>query len=186
VLKVAGAIFTRGSYRGTTTAEIARSAGVTEPILYRHFPSKRDLYLACLEAAWEDTKEMWNAAIAAEPDPAQWLGAMGAAYLKAAKERPGVIASLWVNALTEASDDAEIRKHLKRHMRDVHRFVADVVVRAQTAGGVPRDRDSEAEAWIFIALGLLVTVSRRLGGMLDDEFPGIVASRRRWLSGLEV
>ena len=41
-------LFTEGSYHGTTTAEIARSAGVSEPILYRHFASKRDLYLAAL------------------------------------------------------------------------------------------------------------------------------------------
>ena len=32
-------VFTDGSYRGTTTAEIARAAGVPEPILYRHFAS---------------------------------------------------------------------------------------------------------------------------------------------------
>ena len=29
--------FAEGSYGGATTAEIARKAGVTEPILYRHF-----------------------------------------------------------------------------------------------------------------------------------------------------
>ena len=43
VLDCACGIFSTGSYRGTTTAEIARKAGVTEPILYRHFDSKRDL-----------------------------------------------------------------------------------------------------------------------------------------------
>ncbi len=29
------------------------AAGVSEPILYRHFGSKRELYLACLQAAWD-------------------------------------------------------------------------------------------------------------------------------------
>ena len=37
VLDCACGIFQAGSYRGTTTAEIARRAGVTEPVLYRHF-----------------------------------------------------------------------------------------------------------------------------------------------------
>ena len=41
VLDCACGIFSSGSYRGTTTAEIAREAGVTEPVLYRHFASKR-------------------------------------------------------------------------------------------------------------------------------------------------
>ena len=183
VLECACGIFSKGSYRGTTTAEIARRAGVTEPILYRHFRSKRDLYLACLESAWADTRAMWERAVADEPDPALWMTAMGAAYLKAAKERHALVANLWIQALTEASDDVEIRRYLKRHMREVHEFVAGVIRRAQEAGGVPQDRDAEAEAWIFVSLGLLETVSKRLGGMLDDDFPGIVTSRRRWITG---
>ena len=39
-------VCSEGSYRGTTTAELAGAAGVSEPILYRHLASKRDLYLA--------------------------------------------------------------------------------------------------------------------------------------------
>ena len=46
LLEAALPIFAAGSYRGVTTAEIARAAGVSEPVLYRHFPSKRALYLA--------------------------------------------------------------------------------------------------------------------------------------------
>ena len=52
VLDTACRVFSRSSYRGATTAEIAREAGISEPILYRHFGSKRDLYLACLDEAW--------------------------------------------------------------------------------------------------------------------------------------
>ena len=44
--------FSEGSYAGATTADIAREAGVSEPILYRHFDSKRELYFACLDEAW--------------------------------------------------------------------------------------------------------------------------------------
>lgn len=183
VLECACSIFAKGSYRGTTTAEIARRAGVTEPILYRHFQSKRDLYLACLDSAWVDTRQMWERAVADEPDPALWITAMGAAYLRAAKERHGLVANLWVQALTEASDDAEIRKYLKRHMLEVHGFVVGVVQRSQETGGIPKDRDAGAEAWIFISLGLLAAVSKRLGGMLDDDFPRISTSRRRWITG---
>ena len=183
VLQCACTVFAKGSYRGTTTAEIARQAGVTEPILYRHFESKRALYLACLDSAWADTRQMWDEAIADEEDPALWMTAMGAAYLKAAKERHGLVANLWIQALTEASDDAEIRKYLKRHMREVHAFVVDIVRRSQAVGGIPNDRDAEGEAWIFISVGLLATISKRLGGMLDEDFPRIAASRRRWISG---
>ena len=182
VLDCACVIFSKSSYRATTTAEIARQAGVTEPILYRHFESKRHLYLACLESAWDSCRSMWEAAVAGEEDPALWVGAMGSAYLEA-KDKRGLIANLWVQALTEASDDAEIRRFLRRYVREVHDFVAGVIRRSQELGGIPKDRDPEAEAWIFISVGLLATVSKRLGGMVDSEFPGIVASRRRWMTG---
>jgi AcrR family transcriptional regulator len=52
LVETAVRVFAEGSYRGTTTAEIARAAGVSEPILYRHFASKRDLYFAALDRVW--------------------------------------------------------------------------------------------------------------------------------------
>ena len=41
VVETACRIFAKGSYHGSTTAQIARATGVTEPVLYRHFASKR-------------------------------------------------------------------------------------------------------------------------------------------------
>jgi AcrR family transcriptional regulator len=182
VLESACQIFAKGTYHGATTAEIARSAGVTEPILYRHFASKRDLYLSCLDAAWDECRAMWEAAIADEPDPALWVGAMGRSYL-AAKDKRGQVAMLWVQALTDASDDPEIRRFIRRHMRDVHTFIADVIRRAQSAGGMIKERDPDAEAWLFISVGLLATVSRRVGGIVEDDLEAIFASRRKWMTG---
>lgn len=184
VLECACHIFAKGSYHGATTAEIARAAGVTEPILYRHFASKRDLYLSCLAAAWDECRTMWEAAVAEEPDPSLWLGLIGRSYL-AAKDKRGQIALLWLQAMTEASDDPEVRRFLRRQMREVHSFVADTIRRSQEAGGMLADRDPDAEAWIFISIGLLGTVSKRVGGLVDDDFPKIFASRRKWMTGRE-
>jgi AcrR family transcriptional regulator len=182
VLECACQIFSKGSYRGATTAEIARAAGVTEPVLYRHFASKRELYLAALSTAWAECREMWEATIAEETDPSLWVMAMGRSYF-AAKDKRGHVANLWVQALTEASDDPEIRRNIRRHMREVHEYVAAVIRRSQELGGILRDRDADAEAWIFISIGLLGTVSKRLGGVVEDDFPKIFASRRHWLTG---
>jgi AcrR family transcriptional regulator len=182
VLDCACGIFSTGSYRGTTTAEIARRAGVTEPVLYRHFASKRDLYLAVLEESWSRLRAMWNQAIADEPDPRFRVAAMGRAYF-AATDPKVLCAELWIQALTEASDDTEIRRFLRKQMREVHDYVTDVIRQAQEDGGIFRDRDASAEAWIFIAIGLLGTVSRRVGNLLEDDFEAIIASRKRWMTG---
>ena len=182
VLDCACGIFSTGSYRGTTTAEIARQAGVTEPVLYRHFASKRDLYLAVLEESWSRLRAMWEQAVDGEPDPRFWVAAMGRAYF-AAKDPKVLCAELWMQALTEASDDAEIRRFLRKQMREVHDFVSDVIRRSQEAGGIYPDRDASAEAWIFISIGLLGTVGRRVGSVLEEDFEAIIASRKKWMTG---
>ena len=62
IVQAALRVFSSGSYAGSTTAEIAREAGVSEPLIYRHFPSKRDLWAACLDAAWEEFREAFDRA----------------------------------------------------------------------------------------------------------------------------
>jgi len=183
VLETACHMFCRSSYRGATTAEIAREVGVSEPILYRHFASKRDLYLACLEEAWQHVRAMWDEALAAEEDPSKWVAAIGSAYLQAKKADKVFLVELWIQSLSEASADPEIRKHLREHIFEVHGYVVEIIRRAQKAGGVIKERDANAEAWIFISLGLLSTIDRRLGSLVGEEFDRIVASRRKWMTG---
>jgi AcrR family transcriptional regulator len=182
LLEIACRLFSEGSYRGTTTADIAREAGVTEPVLYRHFASKRDLYLACLDATWEGAREMWEEALASEPDPGLWLATMGRTFIESEAERP-LISHLWVQAIAEGSEDSVIGEYMTTHMREVHAYAADVISRAQKAGGIPLDRDPEAEAWIFIGLGLLTMADRVLDGVMQECWPSIRESRMRWMTG---
>ena len=184
VVETACRIFAQGSYHGSTTAQIARETGVTEPVLYRHFASKRELYLACLDSVWEQVRMLWERTLEREPDPANWVKAIGKAYLEARAAARIVLVDLWIQALTEAADDPEIRRALRLQVREVHEFVADVIRRAQAEGAVIAARDPDAEAWIFISLGLLSTIDHRLGSIVGDEFADIVASRREWMTGL--
>jgi AcrR family transcriptional regulator len=174
-------VFAEGSYRGTTTAEIAREAGVSEPILYRHFASKRELYLACLDESWQALRAVWDRAIEDAQSSNEFLPAMSGCYLsiREAKHR---VAELWMQATVEAADDPEVRKFLRRQLREVRDYVADVIRRCQAEGTVLPERNPEAEAWIFIAGGLLGTMGRRLGGLLGEvDFEAIRSSRKEWM-----
>lgn len=42
-------VFAEKGFDGTTTRELAKAAGVSEALLYKHFPSKESLYAAMLE-----------------------------------------------------------------------------------------------------------------------------------------
>jgi AcrR family transcriptional regulator len=174
-------MFTEGSYRGTTTAAIAKAAGVSEPILYRHFASKRDLYLAVLDDVWEHARAAWEACLAGTPDVYAALEEIGRGQ-DSIHECKIQLSELWVQALGEASEDPELRLHLRRHMHEVHDFVADVIRRGQEQGVLHRDRDADAEAWMFISGGFLGMVGRRVGLLDESEITRIRMARLDWLA----
>jgi hypothetical protein len=87
-----------------------------------------------------------------------------------------------VQALGEAAEDPELRKHLRRHMREVHDFIADLFRRGQEEGSLNPDRNADAEAWSFLAGGMLGMVGRRVGLLDDEEVTAIRAARLDWLS----
>ncbi len=174
-------VFTEGSYRGTTTAEIARAAGVSEPILYRHFASKRDLYLAALDHVWRKARATWEEALAESPDVRAALETMGRGHFTV-RDCKHQLAELWVQALGEAAEDAELRRHLRRHMREVHGFWVDVIRRGEQEGVLHEGRDAEAEAWMFLAGGILGMVGRRIGLLDDEDAARIRAARLDWMT----
>ncbi len=49
VLTVARSVLAKKGYHGTTMTDIAEAAGVTKPVLYQHFRSKRELYRTVLQ-----------------------------------------------------------------------------------------------------------------------------------------
>jgi AcrR family transcriptional regulator len=180
VLLAASRVFTTRSYRGATTAEIARESGISEPILYRHFGSKRDLYLACLDESWRALREFSEEAL--ESDPHGCLGRIAEAYM--ASKEPVRLIDLWIQALSVAPEDEVIATALREQIRDVHAFFADAIRKGQEFGDVLPERDPAAEAWLFVGNGLLLTVGNRLGGLLsDDDFARIGRERRLWMRG---
>ncbi|HZT53912.1 MAG TPA: TetR/AcrR family transcriptional regulator [Gaiellaceae bacterium] len=182
LLETAARLFTEGSYRGTTTAEIARAAGVSEPILYRHFASKRDLYLAALEHVAAKTREAWKRTLGHAPDACSAVEAIGRGHVSVRSPKLQ-LAELWVQALGEAQEDQQVRRHLCRHLREVHDFVAELVRRGQEEGTIPPELDADAEAWIMLAGGILGLVGRRVGLLDDRELEAIRAARLARLRG---
>ncbi|MGE5690883.1 MAG: TetR/AcrR family transcriptional regulator [Pseudomonadota bacterium] len=182
LLEAALRVFSQGSYAGATTAEIARVAGVSEPVLYRHFPSKKELYFACLDEAWARLKEALTETIERVGlERAPLAVAQTGTGLRALRVLPP---NLWLSGIVESSEDPEIADHVRAHMREVHDFIADTLRRAQSIGVIPVERDPEAEAWIFVGGGLLVTMADRLGGLLGHEdFSRVATARYTWLFG---
>ena len=181
VVRAALRVFSSTSYAGATTAEIAREAGVSEPLLYRHFASKRELYLAALDHVWGDMRASWERALESTENVREALETMGRGHVTV-RDCKFQMAELWVQALGEAAEDPELRKHLRRHMREVHDFLADVIRRGQAEGVLHAERNADAEAWTFLAGGVLGMVGRRIGLLDEAEVKSIRQARLDWLT----
>jgi len=62
-------IFAEEGYQKTTMDSVAAAAGVTKPVLYQHFPSKRDLFLELLRVVGHHLTEMVDSATADASSP---------------------------------------------------------------------------------------------------------------------
>jgi AcrR family transcriptional regulator len=82
LLEVALERFAVEGFHGTSMEEIADAAGVTKPVLYQHFGSKRTLYLELLETVGEELVDKVREAVAAEHGPYQRVLAGFRAYFR--------------------------------------------------------------------------------------------------------
>nr|WP_297425450.1 TetR/AcrR family transcriptional regulator [uncultured Actinotalea sp.] len=68
ILEVAQDLFAREGFHHVSMDDIADAAAVSKPVLYRHFPSKLDLYLAVVDHRGEALVARIDAALAAIPE----------------------------------------------------------------------------------------------------------------------
>ena len=57
VLRAAEKLFSRRGYSGTSMRDIARTSGVSQPLIHHHFGSKQDLYAAVRQRAIDRVRE---------------------------------------------------------------------------------------------------------------------------------
>jgi AcrR family transcriptional regulator len=64
ILDVSVQVFAHRGFHSTSMNDVAEAAGVTKPVLYQHFDSKQDLYLALLEEAGNRLRNAISKAVA--------------------------------------------------------------------------------------------------------------------------
>jgi AcrR family transcriptional regulator len=71
IVAAAAVLFAEHGYRGASIEEIARGSGVTPPVVYEHFDSKRDLYRDLLERHFAELREVWREHFVGADPPAE-------------------------------------------------------------------------------------------------------------------
>jgi AcrR family transcriptional regulator len=152
LLETAIGLFAELGYNGATTSQLAKAAGVTEPIIYRHFSSKKELFIAVIDRTGQQTIAMWEKQLSIAKTPAQRLKRLFVANPLITDRGQGVYRVI-MQAMMEITDP-EILAALQQHVTDIHRFVASEVEKAQDQGQVSRHFSPEITAWTLLQLGL--------------------------------
>ena len=82
LLDVAVDVFAERGFHGTSMDEVAEAAGVTKPVLYQHFDSKRELYLELLEDVGNSLVAALTAAVGRATGPRRRVEAGFEAYFE--------------------------------------------------------------------------------------------------------
>src|SRR3954462_12066421 len=95
LLDVALEAFSAQGFTQTSMNDLAEAAGVTKPVLYQHFGSKRDLYLELLDDVGNRLMEEITKATASAEGPRQQVEAGFAAYFRFVSNQPAAFRLLF-------------------------------------------------------------------------------------------
>jgi AcrR family transcriptional regulator len=157
IMKVAQRLFAQRGYSMTTTAAIASAAGVTEPILYRHFESKRDLFLQLLGIISQEVLARARQLASESDDPMEQLRGLMLGYPEMSQRfsEPFSMIDRSLASMGGARGRGDrsmpdVRPLLADHHREYEALISDIIRRGQAAGKFRRDLDPQVAAWVLI------------------------------------
>ena len=164
LLEVARKVFGGRGYHTVTMDDVARESGVTKPILYDHFPSKRDLYRALLEADLANLKQRVAEALESSPGNRERIRASFQAYFDFVDEEGEGFRLLMQESV---GPEREFQEMIFRFRDEVLDEVTKVILR-ESRGNLDENEASD------VALGLIGMVE-----MVAQRNPGTSKRNRK-------
>jgi AcrR family transcriptional regulator len=160
VLAAAVAEFAARGMDGTSTEDVARAAGISQPYLFRLFPTKKALFLALVDRCFGQVAATFEAA-AADRVGDDALEAMGDAYHRLLEDRTLLLLQMQAYA---ACDDPDIRAAARTGYKELWTLVDRLT-------GLPYER-----IVAFFAMGMLMNVAAAM------DLPAVDERWARWCS----
>jgi AcrR family transcriptional regulator len=160
ILQAAMVEFAVKGYHGTATEAIAERAGVSQPYVFRFYPTKKDLFIAAVERGFERVEECFR--LAAEHGPEDTAVAIGDAYEALLQRREDLLLQMHAYA---ACSDPEIQAVVRRRYGHLYHLVQELTGMDET--GLQQ----------FFAAGMLMNVASAM------DLPALV-DREPWAKGL--
>ena len=154
-------VFVASGYHAAAMDDIAERAGVSKPVLYQHFPSKLELYLALLDNACDAIVEAVRAALASTTDNKARVAATTEAFYAYVVNAGGAFRLVFESDLTS---EPAVRERVDRVTLLCADAIAEVI--ADDTGFPP-----EASQLLAVALVGMSQVSARFWLKTEDALP---------------
>jgi AcrR family transcriptional regulator len=142
ILDAAMVEFAVRGLHGSSTEEIARRAGISQPYVFRLFGSKKDLFKAAIARCFRETLELFQRA-AEGLRGEEALRAMGAAYQEMLADRNRLLSQMQAYAACEDPDLCSVARN----------GFGDIVAYVERVSGLPPEDVAR-----FFANGMLINV----------------------------
>ena len=171
LVEVASRLFAEHGYHSLSMEQLAEAAGVSKPVLYQHFPSKRDLYLALLREAVSELEAQVRQALDGTTSNRERVRGAVSAYFDLVENR-----TFQLLFGTAELSEADVRETVEGAMADVTQAVAALI--AEDAGLQPHAAEFLASG----LLGLAIDGARWWAGQdrLDKEEAVRLLSQLAW------
>ncbi|MPZ95341.1 MAG: TetR family transcriptional regulator [Propionibacteriales bacterium] len=172
LLDAAREVFVAQGYHAAAMDDIAERAGVSKPVLYQHFPSKLELYLALLDQTCDTVIEAVRGALASTVDNKQRVGATMEVFYAYVANAGGAFRLVFESDLV---NEPQVRERVDRVTHECAESIAQVI---HEDTGLP---DDEAQL-VAVSLVGMAQVSARF--WLDKQGPIEQADAARLVAGL--
>jgi AcrR family transcriptional regulator len=124
LLDAANEVFTTRGYHAAAMDDIAAAAGISKPVLYQHFASKLELYLALLDQACDSLVDVVQGALGSTDHNADRVVAVIGAFYEFVSSASGEFRFVFESDLT---GDGRVQERLWRVNNDVADLIAAVI-----------------------------------------------------------
>lgn len=161
ILRAATRRFAQKGYRGTRMADLVAEVGITPQLLYSHFATKRDLFVACYRVAVLYMAGVILPRVGPEGDP----GARLLWYMYADEGIKAFAPKMFALAVEASQHDDQARRDMREAYERIFRELIDDLARFRTSDREPPISDE------LISHGLMGAFQQMLArASLDDEY----------------
>jgi AcrR family transcriptional regulator len=162
LLEVARRVFGSSGFHAASMEEVAKEAGITKPILYDHFASKKELYLALLDADLADLHDKVQEALDSPTGNRERIRRSFQAYFDFVHDQAEGFRLMMAETVGAERD---FRERVERFRDQTLSEVGDLIQR-ESAGRLDRER---AEIVALALIGMAETVAQRDPGAPEER-----------------